>query len=275
MTQPASVGTLSKFKLNGVLYEYKSFGLGKHGTVLAADGIRGTRAHPVERTVAGPYTVSGAINWEPGPTTLTNLWPFILGTSGALTETLATFAVVIDRIAQVHTFNTCKVDRAVFKGTQGQLIDMTLDIEGESEALSGSVSGTPTLDVPFLFNSATLSIGGTAYQFREFSLTVDNHLKKDRFMNSLTRTDLPELDRTVSLSLSLPYTTDDIAIYDANATSAAVVLTWLSGATTVTLTMAAVQFPTEPPSTPGRDEILLPQNGIARKTGSTLELVIS
>ncbi len=275
MTQPASVGTLSKFKLNSVLYEYKSFSLGKHGTVLESGGIRGTRSHPVERTVDGEYTVSGSIGLEPGPTTLTNLWPFILGTAGALTETVASFPVVVDQVAAVHTFPTCYVDRADFKGTQGQLIAADLAIEGLTETISGSVSGTPTLDLPFLFNNATLTVGGAPFQFREFALGINNFLKKDRFMNSISRTDLPALDREVSITLSLPYTSDTSALYSTGATSAAVVLTWLSGATTVTLTMAAVTFPAQPPGPMGRDEILLPLTGRAWKTGSTAEIVIS
>jgi hypothetical protein len=36
-----------------------------------------------------------------------------------------------------------------------------------------------------------------------------------------------------------------------------------------------VQFPTESPDTPGRDEILLPYKGTARKSGATSELVIT
>jgi hypothetical protein len=94
-------------------------------------------------------------------------------------------------------------------------------------------------------------------------------------MNSLSRTDIPSLDRTIGVNLSLPLTSDTIGLYDANASSAAVVLTFANGSNVLTMTMAAVQFPTEPPTMPGREEILLPYNGIARKTGTTLELVVT
>jgi hypothetical protein len=237
----------------------------------------------VERTVAGTYTVSGSISMNPGATVMTDLLQFITGgtPSGSnpvtypLGETLTSFNVVINRIAQTHTFTTCYIDKMTLRATQGGLVEMTLDIEGLTESIAGSVSGTPVKDIPYVFQSAVLTIAGTSYQFREVTFTIDNHLKKDRFMNSVSRTDLPTLDRTVSIALSLPYTSDETGLYDTNATSAAVVLTFTDGTNTLTITMAAASFPTEPPVTPGREEILLPYNGVARMTGTTKELVIT
>lgn len=281
MTQPASVGTLSKFGMGSSspsnAYEYKTFTLGKKNTVLSTDGIRGTRSHPVERTRPGTYTITGQITMEPGSTTMTNWLPFIMGTSGALTETLAAMVIGIDRIARGHTYAGCKVDKCTWKATQGGILSMALDIEGLTESVGGNIlsAAVPQLDLPWTLMDATLSIGGTPYQFREIEIVVDNHLKKDRFMNSVSRTDLPALDRTVSVSLTLPYTTDTISLYDTNEVSAVVVATFNNGSATRTFTMPAVQFPTETIDTPGRDEILLPYKGIARKTGTTLELTIS
>ena len=126
-----------------------------------------------------------------------------------------------------------------------------------------------------VFTDCTLTIGGS-YQFREFSLIVDNHVKKDRFMNSIGRTDLPALDRMVHVTLSLPYTSDTIALYDTGATGATVVIAMTDGDGTHTITANDVQFPAQPPATPGKDEILLSLTGLAHGTGATnTELTIT
>lgn len=288
MAQAPSVGTLSAFGASlttpvNAKYEYKSFTLGKHNTVLSTDGIRGTRAHPVERTRAGTYTIGGNITFEPGPTDL-DFWLNVItgGTKDGSNnfspaETLPYFSIGIDRIAQMHTYNGCVIDKATFKASQGSLLELALDIEGKTEVL-GAIAGfsalAPTTQAPYVLMDAVLTYGGTTYQFREVELVYDNAVKKDRFMNSISRTDIPALDRIISLTLSLPYTTDTTGLYDQNVTSGNVVITFTNGALNFTITCPAVQFPTEPPETPGRDEILLPLRGIARKTGSTAECTL-
>ncbi len=278
MTQPASVGTLSKYLIGSAnppthAMEYLgAWNLGKHSSILSTDGIRGTRGHPVERTRAGTYTCSGSINMNPGPADFTLLLPFFYPVSGILpTETLPTWYIGINRIAAQYLYDVV-ADKMTLKASQGQLVEMTLDVEGKSET-AGAIANMATLQaslaVPYMFHDAVLTIGGTAYQFREFTLVIDNHLKKDRFMNSISRTDLPTLDRTVSISLRLPFTSDTLSLYDPGSTSVSVVLTLTNGASSLTMTMASVQFPTEPQDTPGREEILLPYNGIARQSGAT------
>jgi hypothetical protein len=408
MPAPPSVGTLSRFGYDTQdpitrAFEYKNFGVGKHNTVLATAGIRGTRSYPVERTRAGVYTVGGAITWEPGPTDLDFFLPLILGgtkqgdNSFTLAETIpANGTCVIDRVAQVHKFSGCAIDRATFKAVAGGFLDLTIDVEGKTETLSAAGSfpatvatpvTTPTVNptgggatggllqagtywckytfvnqlgetpaspeslqftvaagnipqvtfpalpanvqsinvyltlvngasgseilyktgvtttttnltfsnagttspappaintavlmsmqVPYVLMDAVLTNGGTSYQFAEMEVTVDNALKKDRFMNSITRTDLPALDRMVSVSLRHPYTSDTIGLYDNNVTSNAVIITFTNGANVFTINMPAIQFPTIPPDMPGREEIILPLNGQARKIGSTPEVTFS
>ena len=306
MASPPSVGTLSKYALDTAnppakAYEYLTFSLGKRSTVLSTDGIRGTRSHPVERTRTGVYTVSGTISMHPGPSDLDTLLPFIMGQNATgsgnqgspfvytpvdkiNSYTGASFFIGIDRIAQAHLFSGCQMDRATFRAVQGGFLEMELGIEGLAEQ-TGTVNSllgagfpglVPSLQTPYVLMDATLTYNATAYQFRQVEVTVDNALKKDRFMNSISRTDLPALDRIVSVSLSLPYTTDEIPLYDQNATAGNVVITFAIGSqSALVFQLPAVQFPTQPPETPGREEILLPLNGIARKTGTTVEITIT
>lgn len=291
-----SVGTLSRFGItdtvvnpNVLPMEYKTCTLGKHNTVLSTDGIRGTRSHPVERTRAGTYTVGGQISFDPGPADLDAWLPYITGglkqgdNSFPLLDSLATklpsgFTVIINRIAQTYSYGGCAVDKATFKASQSTVLDLTLDIEGKTETpgdISSFDSATTSLAPPYVLMDAVLTYNGTAYQFREVEITLDNMLKKDRFMNNISRTDLPALDRHIGVALSLPFTTDTLGLYDQNITSANVVITFTNGVYVLTFTLPAVQFPTQPPEMPGREEILLPLRGEARKTGTTLEATIT
>ncbi len=276
MTAP-SVGTLTSASIGGTAYEYKSFGLGKHDTVLDTNGIRGSRTHQYARTRQGPYTVSGPIVLEPSKACADAMISYILGGS-TLQETLPTFTVAIDRIAKLHTYSTCVVDKATFKASQGGFLELTLDIEGETESLGSGGGGVGSVEdgSPLVFTDATLQIASTSYIFRECTVVVDNHVKKDRFMNSLTRTALPALDRTVTVTLSLPYTADTIALYDTGATGATVVLAFTDADGSVTITAYEVQFPAQPPVTPGKDEVMLTLSGTAHGTGSNnTELTIA
>jgi hypothetical protein len=297
MPQPPSVGTLSKFILDAVnpplvAYEYTAFNLGKHNTVLSTDGIRGTRSHRGERTRAGTFTISGSITMQPGPADWSNLWAFILGQAptGAGTSISpftftpadkinsyagASLFIGIDRIAQQHLFKNCQIDKATIRAQQGGFVDLELAIEGLTEQIGPNILGAgfaalvPSLATPLVFMDATMTNGGTTFQFRQVEVVIDNVLKKDRFMNGVSRSDLPALDRIVSVTLSLPYTSDQLALYDNNVTSNNVVLTFAIGGTNqMQIQLPYVQFPTEPPETPGREEILLPLKGIARATGT-------
>lgn len=273
------IGSAASFASNAKAYEWLGdLTFGKRGTVMSTDGIRGTRSHPVERTRNGLFTVGGTWSTNPGPADLTTLLPYILGTSGALTESIGEFYVGIEKIAAVYQYAGCKMASASFSGSQGSFLALSCNIEGKTEtvgAITGFSALTPSLETPYVFMDCVLTIGGTPYQFREFNLTIDNGVLLDRFMNSTSRTDLIAADRVVAISLSLPFTSDTLALYDTGATSAAVVLTFTNGANSLTMTMPAVQFPAQPQNLPNRNEIILPLSGIARKTGATLELTVA
>ena len=202
-----TVGTLNQFGIGTAnpttsLLEYTSFGLGKHGTVLSTDGIRGTRSHPVERTRAGVYTISGQIVTHPGPADLDVLLPFITGTTKngsnqfPLAEALTSVTAYIqhDSGAKVFTYAGCQADKYAFKASQGGLLELAMDWEALTESIGNAgtfPSLTATTAAPFVLMDAVLTIGGGASkQFREMEVVIDNHLKKDRHMNSSARTDV-------------------------------------------------------------------------------------
>ncbi len=308
MPQPPSIGTLSKFAAGLTnpptsAFEYVgTFGLGLHNTVIDTAGIRGTRQHPVERTRPNLQTVSGPITMNPGPGDL-NFWltPIMgqaatgAGTSGSpyswtpadKINTYGSLFIGIDRLAQQHLYSGCQVNQAVFRATQGAFLELEMDIQGLTESVGASVLGAgfaaliPSLQTPYVLSDASLTYGGTTFQFRHVEVVISNGLKLDRFMNSVTRTDLPALDLAVSVSLDLPYTSDELSLYNQNATAGNVVLTFTNSTgdsgsqSQLQFQLPATQFPTEPPITPGRDEILLPLRGRAMRTGTTPPLTVT
>jgi hypothetical protein len=271
MTQPASVGTLSQCSINGTILEYKgAFGLVRHQAILSSDGIRGTHNHPSERTRLGPETSSGPVVFNPGPTDMDVLLPLITGgaKNGSnvfpLAETLISFTSIVDRIAKVMTYNTGYVDQGIFRAAQGELLEVTLQIEALSESVGAAGSfpgGTQPIDAPYVMMDGVLTIAGQTYQFKEFMLTVNNNLKKDRFMNSTVRTDLPFLDRLITCDLRLPYTSDQIGLYNTGITAESLSITFTNGVNNLTIATSAFQIEPVSPDTPGREEMLLPLRG--------------
>jgi len=253
---------------------------GKRGTVIVLEGVRGTRSRIVERTRDGLYTVGGVLQLQPCYLDLDTILPLIAGGTKStnnipFTELLPTFYVGIDKGAAQYLYSGCKTSVAVFSGSTGNPLSLQWGIEGLTETpgtISGLTALTPSVVTPYMFHDAVLTIASTSYEFRECQVSIDHHLILDRFMNSQSRTELPETDRTVTVALSLPYNSTTLALYDTGVTSAAVVLTWTNGSLFFKITLPAVQFPAQPPQMPARGEAMLPLVGVARKTGSTLEI---
>lgn len=257
------------------------------GSTIVSEGTRGTRSQSVERTAPGPYEVAGQIVCNPSPVEMDRLLPRILGADEstdtfALAETLPDFLVCVDKVAKVFTYSGCKVSRATFSGGRGQPIRLALDIIGKTEA-EGNAGTYPSLTIDtgafYVFNQGVLTIGGTAYEFDDFQLIIDNAVQA-RFGNSATATSVAPGDRIITLSVSTPYTSDEVALFTgrlaANA-SAAATLVFTNGNTSITFTLPAIKWsdPASPEVASKTSEILLPVNYRAFKTGSSAELTIT
>ncbi len=281
MTQPATVGTLSQCAIGigtpTVAFEYKNFGLMLHQEIIPTNGIRGTHNHPAERTRLGKAICSGGISLQPGPHDIDTLMPLITGTvkNGSnqfpLAETLLAFNTVVDRVVKVYTYANCYVDRCVIRASQGEPIDLELQVESLTETIAnaGTFAGTFNYQSPYVWYDGALTVGGTAYQFLECVITIDNHLKKDRFMNSVTRTDLPFLDRTIEAELRLPATTDQATLLAyTGITAESFSLVFTQGIDSLTIASSAFQIEPQAPTTPGREELLLPLRGQFRSSSA-------
>jgi hypothetical protein len=271
-------------------YYYASSSVGKRGTVVFADGTDGTRGDPGEMTRQGIYMVGGQLSlYPPGPW-LEKWLPRILGdetTTGSgtvgspfsfpLGELLPEFYLTQDLGSKVHHYTGCKVSRAIFTLAPGMAMRLDLAIEGLDEVVAAAASVTTPPDIdfthrPFVLADSTVTIASYARRVASVRIVIDNRLKTDRHLNSLKRTGLPELGRSVGVSIALPYesgtgTGGNTDLYD---------LLWSGTAVTValqqsyeshqrlTFTMPSVQIPTEGVAPATRDEIGLTLNGVAR-----------
>jgi hypothetical protein len=247
-------------------------------------GLRGTRAHNIEATRAGIRRVGGNLRLQPTAVEWASLLPWILGgtpsgTNYPLAETLPAKYVAVNRSdgtdGKVFVYSGVKVNRATIRGTQGEPLELDLDLVGVDETV-GLANSFPalTLDTttaPFMFHDLVLSIAATEYQAKDVEIVIDHRLDGERFFNSQTRTAIAAQDRMIGVNTQLPYG-DAEAAYNTGIAGVAVVATFTNGTVSLAFTMSKVQFPRRSPTAPGRTEIMLPLQGIAYKSGSTLEL---
>lgn len=247
-----------------------------HEAFVDTNGMRGTRSRDQARVRQGLRHIGGQIEMQPSDAESQLLLPWIFG-GDTLTDALATRYITIDRGPGVFTYSSCAVDKCQWHCTQGTALAWTIDVVGVDETVGGSF---PSLNLdqnpPWMFQDLSLSIGGTTVYAKEFDLTLDNAIDKERFFNSITLTQLLAHDRHVNFKTSLPYG-DYSALYalspGSNPASVTVTATFTNGAQTLAFSMANVKFPRMSPVIPGREEVFLPLEGIAYRNGpNTYEL---
>ena len=267
-------------------YEFKSESLASERTVIKTAGMRGTRAQVFERVRQGTLAPGGSIVLEPTHAELINLLPRILG--GAviaktvlLADTLPNFWVMVDRGAKVYTYNSCVCDKGIFRGSEGQFLELQMDVEGLTETIgaAGSFTGGLTIDAnpPWTFFDGVLTLNSVALPIFDFELTVDNMLKKDRFVNGQTRAFLMPMDRVVTLKITTPYSVAGSAFYDGVGASISGTLVFTNGAVTLTFTLEDTWFPAKksPVLTRKDDEIKMTLEGQVFSTAGGSELTVS
>jgi hypothetical protein len=232
---------------------------------------------------------------NPNAAELALLLPWILGadasgTTYALGEWLQSFTTTIKKDnstdGKVFTYNGCRVARAVFSAEQGGPLTLQMDIEARDETVNNAGTfPSLTLNVatgPFIFSDSAgaITVAGSPYPFKRFSVTVDNMLDTERFTNSQTRTAIPTRGRIVTVELDGPYGNNS-ATYPTAATLAtgvAVAATFTNTihAVSIAFSCPKVHFPRRTAGWNGRDEVMLPLVGEARANAAANdELVVT
>lgn len=267
----ASMGHATKLGIHAnnpveAQYEFVSCAIGKTGSLVQTEGVRGTRSRIEETVVAGTYTVGGQIVMIPTPVDYDTLLPWILGANEAtdvfaLAETLPERYVTVDKVAKVMTYAGCKVNSAVWRSAPNQDLTLTLDVQGKTETV-GNAGTFPSLsisqDQPYVHHQSTLTLGGTAYKPNSIEISVNNGLLLDRFRNTQTRDELPEGDRVITLVVEVPYTSTQTGLYDPAIAGIAGSVVYTKGNQSITFSFANLKAAAEPIVIGGRrQEVLL------------------
>lgn len=280
----------SSFSSSSLWIDFLSETVTAHRVILDGEGIRGTRSRSQERTRTGPCRVGGRVTAECSVTFLDTVLKYVLGAgpSGAvysLAEALPSFYLMIDRGAKVFTYGPCYVGRATFSASPADpKLKCALDIEAETESVGNSgtfpAGMTPDTRRPYVYSDLVLTILSNAYSSFGFELTIDNHLLADRFVNELTRSQIPAVDRLVTCKLTTPWTDAETELYNiavGSFGSATAVFTNAEESSSVlTFTMPCLEFPGRSPNVRGKAaEIRLELDAVDRKSGSSAELSIT
>lgn len=276
MADTPSEGALAKLALDSVLpfdtssipFEFTSENLRMVQTHLQTGGIRGSRQRRSHRVRIGTEQITGSIAMQPSKTELDWLLPYILYGSTSLgvtslAEAVAEFQVMVDRVAKVFTYAGCRVGRATFAGSMGQPLTLSLDIEGETESI-GNAGTFPAITIDTgtmaIFSDLTLTLQSSARTVKSFQLVIDHMLDAGRYLNSVTRSEIPAQDLQVTLSCVVPYTPDNTDLLDQAVAGAAGTLAWTFDSSTYTWAFGNLKAPSESPGVAGKSEIDLTLN---------------
>ena len=278
---------IGDFDGNSTQLEVLSENIRMQQSYVGGGGVRGTRSRHASRDRIGAERIFGTVELEPTATELDLLFPLILGAAEssdefALAETIPKFGVLIDRITARYVYANCKVARATFTGQQGQVMRLRLDLEGSTEtetatAFPGTVPAIAD-EQPYVMDDVTFSLSADASsdEVKSFEITIDNGLIIDRYMNSVTRAEIPAADRVITVKMEVPHNADTIDLHDQSVAGAAGTLTLTNGNVSTLFTFANLKSPAETPASTRRGgEYMLNLNMEARETDSTKELVVT
>jgi hypothetical protein len=281
------IDTASPIDTSSLPLEFLTCDLGELEELIASEGVRGTRSRRGERVHTGLRRVGGSWTMNPSPDELDDLLPFILGAaesldSFALADTLPDLWACVDKVARVETYNSGKIASAMFEGSTGQKILLTLNALFKTMTI-GAAGSYPALTVDsrncYKFDHGVLTLASTAYEFNSFRLMVDNVIDPE-FANSVTATDLTPSDRIVTLEIpEMPFTATELALLTNSRGATAGIsgsLVFTNGGVSTTFTMNDLWTPSQTVAIRGRKTRLkLPRQFQAHMTGSTRELVVT
>lgn len=285
-----SQSALSKLAINGQQMEFLEFEGGQ--TIELVDNSdqanRGYLSHAKERVTQGLKLIRIKIVMQPSPSELDVLIP-LFGFAESPTDTFSPtddfsaleFDVIADRVAKVHTYADCKVDKWTLLGQKGRMpITLELEIIGktETEGAAGSFSATALdTDHNYAFTEGVLTLEGSARPFDRFAAGGDNKLFAS-FNNSQTAECIEPTDKSFWLACNSPYNTTHADLYTnavADVAGAAGSLVFTRGTKSTTLTYANLKSIAQSPNIPRRSEIRLSQFYRAYRSGSTAPLIIT
>lgn len=273
------LGTISGNATATTAYTFRGTTLGLDEHFIDANGLRGAISHFIPRNLAGNRPCSGTVQMQPTAVEWSNLLQWMLGTANAsnvytITAARPTRSVVIDRVTNVWTYATVGVEGFELSGAEDQALDLTLRMVGLDETNPPAAPNTfPALTIdtttfPFKFTDCVVNCNGTVYNPKEFRLTADFHVDKQRFFNSQTLTGIYPQDLTINFESSFAYA-EASALYNVGRAGFSVLITATAGNASLTISLPNVAVPRKSPPVPFRREIMLPIIGQAFATNTS------
>ena len=236
--------------------EFLTCGVAYHGSHVQSDGIRGVRGRQGEGVVEGVYSVGGPLVLEPRPDEWDIWLPYIMGAGSnpnyTLAETVPDFVLDVDKGADIFRYAGCKVNSAKISSRMNQPVQLAMDIQGKTETPGitfPNITATLSLLQPYIHHNLVCTLGGSAYNVDNVEVDLSNALVLDRFLNSQTRTALPEGDRIITVAADFPFgdATDSLYNLAVAGLTSTNTLVWSNGAYSLTLTFVKLQAPTDGP----------------------------
>lgn len=265
--------------------------LQKRGRILGGNTLRGTREQAQERTRLGAYPVGGSFAFNPSPADFVNWLPRMLGaaasgTTFALSDTLPSFGILVDRVTQTYQYKNCMVNRWMLHGraspgdSDPDLLELVIDVVCTDEATGTSFPAlnfsTSANIAPYVAaDASTQTFAGATRSIKEFWLMGQNFIYSRFGLGSLVATRLSPRDRLIKLRTVVPYDSDHSNLYGQALAGATATLAFTNGAYSTTFTFGTLQVPADSPFVRGKTEIDLTLDMVARKTGSTASLVVT
>jgi hypothetical protein len=159
-----------------------------------------------------------------------------------------------------------------------RLADLTLDIWGLTSANNTSLPSVsvPTAGnyAPYIFSDVTMTVLSATREVKEWWILVDNHLHR-RWVNSLSATRMCPRSRTTMLRAVVPFDSANTDLYDQSAAGASGTFALTNGTISTSFAFANLIAPPEGPVIPGKTELDLTVQWMARSSGSTKEIIIT
>lgn len=281
----SDVGGFKAFlTIGGTYYEFVTQGIsGGYELIDDEDGIRGTRSRTLERATQGNFRGGGDLKINPTPLELSGLWPYLVNstTGVVLTDAMQDVTVVVDMITKKLTF-VGRFAKGVLSGESGKKLDLTISFVAKSMTEgASSLSGIPDItNRPYMCadSGSGCTIGGVAYSFTKFELSIDNHIEPT-YMQGQAPTDLEPQDREVRLNVNTKYTSTEAALQTLALTGPVLAspvvgsLAFTNGANSATFAMGALVAVPKSVTVPSKKMLRWDGEFHAYKVGTTLEVV--
>lgn len=291
--QPASMGYAAQLGMGATstiseAYEFISETLTTNTEHLDTDGIIGTRSQRSETVVEGKIKIAGTIKLRPKAAELANLWQRILGGTPTGTapvtypvaEVVPYFWIMIDKVGKVFQYNECKINKATFTFEEGKIVELDLEIVATSCTITAAGTFTAGLTLtaaqPFVWYNATYTFNAIARSVKKATVVIDNQLLQDEYRNSQTVQVIQEGKRIVTIESTTPFTSDETDLLSLAVAGVPATVVATAGATTLTMTFAAVAAPQHDPNVAGiSQEITKDTTFTARSLGAAKEIVVT